>query len=207
VKTLLLTFLVVALISWCKIHDRDCRFTPPTNSFEIAIKSIKQQFDILTDSDVNSDLINDTNENNTDGRRISLDTATNNPELLDNCNNRIYIPFAFNSSDIDPNTNIKLYRLGLILKQYNPEKIIISGYTSKDPGDETQSGYFNNIQLSEQRTSTIANYLVENDFITADKIESRGFGYSSPVLPKDPSNNINRRVEVNIQCKNAPVTK
>ena len=202
VKTLLLAFLVVALISWCKIHDRDCRFTPTTNSFEIAASHIQQQVNILTDHDVNSEMINDASQNNPNGQRISLDQANQKPELLDNCNNRIYIPFAFNSSDIDPNTNIKLYRLGMILKQYNPEKIIISGYTSKDLGDETPNGYVNNINLSVDRTNAIKSYLVENDFISAEKIETRGFGYSLPILPNDVANSINRRVEVNIQCAN-----
>jgi outer membrane protein OmpA-like peptidoglycan-associated protein len=200
VKTLLLFFLFIALCAWCKIHDRDCRFTPTTNSFEIVANYIQQQIAILTDHDVNSEMINDASQNNPNGQRISLDQANQKPELLDNCKNRIYIPFAFNSSDIDPNTNIKLYRLGMILKQYNPEKIIISGYTSKDVGDETPTGYVNNINLSVERTNAIKTYLVENDFIGAEKIETRGFGYSLPILPNDVSNSINRRVEVNIQC-------
>jgi outer membrane protein OmpA-like peptidoglycan-associated protein len=90
----------------------------------------------------------------------------------------------------------------MILKQYNPEKIIISGYTSKDPGDETPEGYVSNISLSVERTNAIKLYLVDNDFVGADKIETRGFGYSLPILPNDVSNPINRRVEVNIQCNN-----
>ncbi len=202
VKSLLLAFLFIALCAWCKIHDRDCRFSPTTNSFEIAASHFQQQLEILTDHDVSSEMINDASQNNPNGQRISLDQANQKPELLDNCNNRIYIPFAFNSSDIDPKTNIKLYRLGMILKQYNPEKIIISGYTSKDPGDESPNGYVTNINLSVERTNAIKHYLVENDFISADKIETRGFGYSLPILPNDVANAINRRVEVNIQCTN-----
>lgn len=202
VKTILLAFLFIALCAWCKIHARDCRFTPATNSFAIAVNQLQHQFEILTDYDVNSQIVNDASQNNPNGQRISLDQANQHPELLDNCNNRIYIPFAFNSSDIDPSTNIKLYRLGMILKQYNPEKIIISGYTSKDLGDETPEGYVSNISLSVERTNAIKLYLVDNDFVGADKIETRGFGYSLPILPNDVSNPINRRVEVNIQCNN-----
>ena len=200
VKTLLLAFLFFALCSWCKIHDRSCKFNQ-TNSIQTTIDAIKRDFEIITDSDINSNIINDISENNPDGKYISIDQVTNKPELLDDCNNKIYIPFGFNSSEIDANNNIKLYRLGMILRQYDPERIIISGYASKDAGDETPVGFLEQIRLSEERSNNIKQYLVDNEFISADKIETRGLGYSVLILPKDPANTINRRVEVNIQCK------
>ena len=204
VKTTLLVFLFVALTTWCKTHDRACKFIPATNSFAISAGQLAQQVAILTDSDVNSDLINDAGQNNVNGQRISLDRANQNIELLDDCKNRIYIPFGFNSAILDSETETKLYRLGQLLQRYAPERIIISGYTSNNAGDETPAGFLNNIKLSEQRTETVRQYLVANEFIEDSKIETRGYGHNVPILPRDPANDINRRVEVNIQCPLAP---
>lgn len=200
VKTTLLIFVFIALSTWCKTHDRACKFIPATSSFGIAVDSLIQQAAIVLNSDVNSALINDAGQNNSNGQRISLDQANHNIELLDNCKNRIYIPFGFNSSELDPETVTKLYRLGQLLKRYAPERIIISGYTSKNSGDETPQGFLNNIKLSKQRTETVRRYLVSNEFIDDNKIETRGYGHNVPILPRSPAHDINRRVEVNIQC-------
>ena len=200
VKTTLLIFLFVALVTWCKTHDRACKFIPATNSLAISAGHLAQQVAILTDSDVNSDLINDASQNNVNGQRISLDQANQHIELLDDCKNRIYIPFGFNSAVLDAETETKLYRLGQLLQRYDPARIIISGYTSNNAGDETPQGFLNNIKLSEQRTESVRQYLVVNEFIEDSKIETRGYGHNVPILPRDPANDINRRVEVNIQC-------
>ena len=47
-------------------------------------------------------------------------------------------------------------------------------------------------------------YLATNEFIEDRKIETRGYGYNVPILPRDPAHDINRRVEVNIQCPLGP---
>lgn len=204
VKTTLLVFVLVALTTWCKTHDRACKFIPATHSFAISAGHLAQQLSIFTDSDVNSTLINDVGQNNPNGQRISLDQANDHIELLDDCKNRIYIPFGFNSSELDSETETKLYRLGQLLQRYAPERIIISGYTSKNLGDETPQGFLHNIKLSEQRTETVRQYLATNEFIEDRKIETRGYGYNVPILPRDPAHDINRRVEVNIQCPLGP---
>lgn len=200
VRTILLIFLFFSLMTWCSTHDRACKFIPAINSIQIGSNLITQQAAILTDSDVNSDLINDTSQQNTNGHRISLDQAYQQIESLNDCKNRIYIPFEFNKSELSSDIEIKLYRLGLLLKQINPERIIISGYASKNSDDETPQIFLNNIKLSEQRAENVRLYLENNEFIANNKIETRGYGYTVPILPNNPGNAINRRVEVNIQC-------
>lgn len=201
IRFILVICLFLALSSWCKISDRDCKFTTPTNSAITTLQSLYQQYQILTDNDVNSEILNDSSINNPNGRYLSLNEAANNPELLNECKNRVYIPFGFDKDQLDESTRIKLDRLGIIMKNFTDSRVIISGFSSLDPGDSTPEGNLRNISLSQRRTEAIRDYLVNNDYIAFEKIEIRAYGSNVPILKNNPSSNINRRVEVNLQCK------
>lgn len=201
VRFILVICLFLALSSWCKISDRDCKFTSPTNSAITTLQSLYQQYQILTDNDVNSEILNDSSINNPNGRYLSLNEAANHPELLNDCKNRVYIPFGFDKDQLDETTKIKLDRLGIIMKNFTDSRVIISGFSSLDPGDNTPEGNLRNISLSQRRTEAIRDYLVSNDYIAFEKIEIRAYGSNVPILKNNPSSNINRRVEVNLQCQ------
>lgn len=201
IKFILVICLFLALSSWCKINDRDCKFTPQTNSAVTSIQSLYQQYQILTDNDVNSEILNDSSINNPNGRYLSLNEASNNPDLLNDCKNRVYIPFGFDQDQLDDSTKIKLDRLGQIMKKFEDSRVIISGFSSLDAGDATPEGNLRNIALSQRRTEAIRDYLVSNDYIDSLNIEVRAYGSNVPILQNKPSSNINRRVEVNLQCK------
>ena len=74
-------------------------------------------------------------------------------------------------------------------------------YLSLEPGDETPAGNLRNIELSERRTQAIRDYLVNNGYIKAEQVEVRAYGSNSPILQANPSAPLNRRVEVNLLCK------
>ena len=193
--------LFIALASWCKINNRECKFSEPTNLVATAAQSIYQQYQILTDNDVSSDILNDNSANNPNGRYLSINEAASNPDLLKDCKNKVFIPFGFDKDQLDDQTKVKLDRLGEIMKNFQDSRVIISGFSSLDPGDSTPEGNLRNIDLSQRRTEAIRDYLVTNDYIPGENIEIRAYGSNVPILKNKPSNELNRRVEVNLQCK------
>ena len=193
--------LFIALASWCKINNRECKFSEPTNLIITAAQSIYQQYQILTDNDVSSDILNDNSANNPNGRYLSINEAASNPDLLKDCKNKVYIPFGFDKDQLDDQTRVKLDRLGEIMKNFQDSRVIISGFSSMDPGDNTPEGNLRNIDLSQRRTEAIRDYLVTNDYIPGENIEIRAYGSNVPILQNKPSSELNRRVEVNLQCK------
>lgn len=195
--------LFIALASWCKINNRECKFTDPTNLVTTAAQSIYQQYQILTDNDVSSEILNDNSINNPNGRYLSINEAANNPDLLNDCKNKVYIPFGFDKDQLDDQTRVKLDRLGEIMKNFQDSRVIISGFSSLDPGDNTPEGNLRNIDLSKRRTQAIKDYLVNNNYLSDENIEIRAYGSNVPILQNKPSSELNRRVEVNLQCKKA----
>ena len=193
--------LFIALASSCKINNRECKFSEPTNLIITAAQSIYQQYQILTDNDVSSDILNDNSANNPNGRYLSINEAASNPDLLKDCKNKVYIPFGFDKDQLDDQTRVKLDRLGEIMKNFQDSRVIISGFSSMDPGDNTPEGNLRNIDLSQRRTEAIRDYLVTNDYIPGENIEIRAYGSNVPILQNKPSSELNRRVEVNLQCK------
>ena len=72
-------------------------------------------------------------------------------------------------------------------------RIRLEGHTDSD-GDEVS-----NLKLSEERAEEIKKYLVKKG-IAADRIETKGFGETKPVVENSSSENkaINRRTEVHL---------
>jgi outer membrane protein OmpA-like peptidoglycan-associated protein len=201
VRFIVFICLFFALSSWCKINNRECKFTEPTNLAAISVQSLIQQYQILTDNDVASEILNDNSVNNPNGRYLSINEAASNPGLLKDCKNKVYIPFDFDKDQLDDSTRIKLDRLGEIMRGFRDSRVIISGFSSLDPGDSTPDGNLRNIALSQRRTEAIRDYLVNNDYINSEKIEIRAYGSNVPILKDKPASELNRRVEVNLQCK------
>ena len=85
--------------------------------------------------------------------------------------------------------------LAYYLDNVDAANLSVGGHTD-DRGDERY-----NQRLSRNRAEFIANYIVRNAGISADRLSSRGFGEAQPVASNETSEgrSQNRRVEVTLQ--------
>jgi outer membrane protein OmpA-like peptidoglycan-associated protein len=103
------------------------------------------------------------------------------------------ITFATDSAEIASNFYLPLNNLASSFKQYNQNNIEIVGYT-----DSTGS-YDYNMQLSQRRAQSVANYL-QAQGVNAARLTTRGAGPNQPVASNATveGRSANRRVEVNL---------
>jgi outer membrane protein OmpA-like peptidoglycan-associated protein len=103
----------------------------------------------------------------------------------------ITLNFPFNSADLTPDSRAKLDRVAKALT--DPATInmnvIISGHT-----DARGSASYNQV-LSERRAQSVRQFLVEHRGIDAKRLVAKGYGKSQLLLPSDPNNDLNRRVQ------------
>lgn len=107
------------------------------------------------------------------------------------------ITFANNSARIYPAFYETLDSVTLVLKRFNRTVVKVAGFTS-DTGGEM----YNQI-LSERRSRSVANYLVDN-CIDPNRIMSVGYGLRYPVADNstEEGRSLNRRVEITIRPLN-----
>ena len=102
------------------------------------------------------------------------------------------ILFAVNSSEILPESTPTLEEIGTMLQEHEDLRIRIEGHTDAT-GDDAS-----NQTLSEKRAGAVRRFLVDTYGIDESRLESQGFGESSPVdtndTPEGQQNN--RRVEL-----------
>lgn len=101
--------------------------------------------------------------------------------------------FAFNSSEIQPDSRLGLNRLADLLKKNEEISIQITGHTDNVGSEEY------NLRLSRQRAAAIRDFLVKAG-ISANRLSIEGKGESSPVSSNesDRGRQQNRRVEFTI---------
>ena len=213
VKFLLLIILLLALSKWCTVGNASCQTTSLLNPITQASSSFMQNLSNFLNLDapnqgvggssltMDSNIISDASMSGSgeSGRRISIDEAARNPELLQNCRNRVYIPFEYADATIQPDIAAKFSKLGAVLKRYEGANIVIIGYTDTT-GDETLEGFKQNIELSQLRANTVAQWLFSNGYVRPDKADIRWAGSSIPITTNPSALRLNRRVEVNIRC-------
>jgi outer membrane protein OmpA-like peptidoglycan-associated protein len=92
---------------------------------------------------------------------------------------------------LKPGAREKLAKVAGILLAYPGLNIAVGGYTDNVGGDEM------NQKLSENRASSVRDYLVQQGVVT-NSVSARGFGNTSPVASNDNSSGRqqNRRVEL-----------
>jgi hypothetical protein len=213
VKFLLLIILLLALSKWCTVGNASCQTSSLLNPITQASSSFMQNVSSFLNLDapsqgvggssltMDSNIISDASMSGSgeSGRRISIDEAARNPELLQNCRNRVYIPFEYADATIQPDIAAKFNRLGAVLKRYEGANIVIIGYTDTT-GDETLEGFKQNIELSQLRANTVAQWLFSNAYVRPDKADIRWAGSSIPITTNPSALRLNRRVEINIRC-------
>jgi outer membrane protein OmpA-like peptidoglycan-associated protein len=102
------------------------------------------------------------------------------------------VTFPFDSAEITPEAQQTLDVLGAALLdgRLSADRFEIAGHTD-GVGDENY-----NTGLSERRARAVVDYLSEHFDLSRDRLLGRGYGKSYLADPEDPSNPINRRVEI-----------
>jgi outer membrane protein OmpA-like peptidoglycan-associated protein len=102
------------------------------------------------------------------------------------------ILFDVDSDAIRAESAPTLEEIGTMLLEHPDLRISIEGHTDADG----EAAY--NLELSERRAASVRAYLVESYGIDASRLESRGFGESTPVTSNDTpeGKQQNRRVEL-----------
>ncbi len=103
----------------------------------------------------------------------------------------ITLNFPFNSTEITADSREKLDRVVKALTDPSTIKlgIIVSGHT-----DAAGSGEYNQL-LSERRAQAVRQFLISERGIDPKRLVAKGYGKSRLLLPSDPYNELNRRVQ------------
>lgn len=100
--------------------------------------------------------------------------------------------FELNSATLTAAARQQLDELAAVIKANPADRFAIEGHTDARGGDEL------NQELSERRAASAIDYLITRHGIAPDRLEARGYGRSRPLLPADPFDGRNRRVQVTI---------
>ena len=108
------------------------------------------------------------------------------------------ITFATNQSSVQPQFRPTLDQVADVLREYRQTYVDVYGHTDSS-GSDTY-----NLDLSERRATTVADYLAGRGVETA-RLATRGFGETQPVASNETEDGkaANRRVEIKL----VPVTQ
>jgi outer membrane protein OmpA-like peptidoglycan-associated protein len=103
----------------------------------------------------------------------------------------VTLNFPFNSAELTADSRTKLDRVAKALTDPSTIKydIIISGHT-----DASGAAAYNRL-LSERRAQAVRQFLITERGIEAKRLIAKGYGKSQLLLPDDPNNERNRRVQ------------
>ena len=109
--------------------------------------------------------------------------------------------FDFDKYDLRPEAANSLREVGEVAKSYGNSPVLIEGHT------DSKGTHPYNMKLSENRATSVKNWLVQNAGVSASRITTRGFGETKPVAPNTNPNGTdnpagrqkNRRVEITIR--------
>ncbi|HEY7245619.1 MAG TPA: OmpA family protein [Xanthobacteraceae bacterium] len=101
------------------------------------------------------------------------------------------INFAYDSAELTAQARGELDMVAAALNDPSIAKypIIIAGHTDATGGAEY------NQRLSERRAQSVRQYLIAQHGIDPHRLTAKGYGKSRLLLPSDPANELNRRVQ------------
>jgi OOP family OmpA-OmpF porin len=116
-------------------------------------------------------------------------------QLSERVSIRLEVQFDTAKADIKPQFTPEIKRLADFMRQYPTTKVLIEGHT-----DNVGSPAFNQ-KLSERRAQAVAQSLVRDHGIAADRVQSAGYGESRPIADNKTADGraTNRRVVANIE--------
>ncbi|MBM3619390.1 MAG: OmpA family protein [Alphaproteobacteria bacterium] len=100
------------------------------------------------------------------------------------------ILFEFDSDRLTPSASKLLDDLADVLKRNASDRFVIEGHTDAVGADEY------NKELSERRARAVVDYLATRHSIDRARLESVGLGRSKLVVPNQPADPRNRRVQI-----------
>lgn len=220
VRTLLVLLWWLALSLQCAGHASSCdpnvpvsgapANPDPRNRLEALANHASSKVDTLNQAvsdalrfDATSDAVNDALKSDPESNRIPLETALARPDLLKDCNRRVFLAgpsmFESNSADLSPWVTQKLAQMRLLRERFPDRVLVVTGHSDKS-GDETPEGLMFNLALSEKRAEVVARWLVDHVGWPAERIEVQGVGARFPVIDLLGDIPINRRVEFRLKC-------
>ena len=110
--------------------------------------------------------------------------------------------FKINLYDLSDSALMSLDKLSQVFTQYPETKILVEGHT-----DNTGTPDFN-MQLSQKRAETVANYLMTKG-ISTDRLNVKWYGQNEPKYPNttDADRKLNRRVEIGVYADSTMQTQ
>ncbi|MBU3617266.1 OmpA family protein [Polynucleobacter sp. JS-Polo-80-F4] len=167
------------------------------------VKNIDDNIKNVTSSDEDGNLVADSKT-----KRADLDMAVNNPSKYFSCPDSthkvdvydIYIGgaalFPFNDDQLSPDAKIYLDKLRQLMALRPDAKIILTGNSDITGSEDVK------FQKSLGRANALANWLVENNVTTMDKIQVKGASDLNLYVqnPKPEMQALNRRVDLRIDC-------
>jgi outer membrane protein OmpA-like peptidoglycan-associated protein len=171
---------------------------------ERVVGNIDDNIKNLISSDEDGNLVADSSKT----KRADLDMAANNPNKYFTCPNSsrkvdiydIYIGgaalFPFNDAQLSPDAKIYLNKLKKLMALRPEVKIILTGNSDIAGSEDVK------FQKSLDRARTLANWLVENDVTTMEKIQVKGASDFNLYIqdPRPEMQALNRRVDLRIDC-------
>lgn len=115
-------------------------------------------------------------------------------ELLLSADDKLIIPFDYNTNELPENAYSMLDRIARVMLQNPDIEIVVQGYT------DTLGAYQYNKKLSELRANTVQSYLVAKG-ISPKRIRTTGVGEENPMSSNvtKAGRRANRRVEIQLR--------
>lgn len=123
-------------------------------------------------------------------RGVKIEPAAAQPESPPSID--LSINFEFGSARLTSDALIVLDNLGRALNDPDLKRyrFVIAGHTDGVGGDAV------NLRLSEARARSVTQYLAEKHGVAAERLVAKGFGFRHLLYPSDPTNSLNRRVQI-----------
>ncbi|HEY6007808.1 MAG TPA: OmpA family protein, partial [Geobacteraceae bacterium] len=106
------------------------------------------------------------------------------------------IEFKTGKADIQPKYHGEIGKVAEFMKKYPEANGVIEGHTDNVGGKDY------NLKLSDRRAESVRNYLVEKYGIDANRLSSKGYGFSKPIASNATAEGRqkNRRIQATFDC-------
>jgi len=124
-----------------------------------------------------------------------IPAAEPSPKMMKYCVS-LDIEFDINRSDIRPQYNDEVGRVGNFMNKYPTTTAVIEGYADEVGSDEY------NRKISQQRAESVVKTLVDKFGIAPSRLSAKGYGKSRPIASNDSDagKQKNRRIDAIIDC-------
>jgi outer membrane protein OmpA-like peptidoglycan-associated protein len=200
-KAILCAIWIVSLLLACTVKDSNCIANQRLSQHISTLAHNPQTIlNNISTKDETSEQKNTSEQRNKDNQ-LTLSEILDKPDLLNDCQNKLYLPFAFDSSILNQYSEETLNDLKIALdKVEDNRRLVITGH-SDSHGDETSQGFVHNIQLSERRATAVAEWLANHGSkFNQEAIDVRGVGSKFPLNQNNLLSPFNRRVEIQLSC-------